>query len=68
MVHTGEENAQIGRVMTLLANNLDDHNDTRISTLTNIMEPVILVFMGLIIGTVAISLVLPMFDLSKISA
>ncbi len=68
MVHTGEENAQIGRVMTLLANNLDDHNDTRISTLTNIMEPVILIFMGLIIGTVAISLVLPMFDLSQISA
>jgi type IV pilus assembly protein PilC len=68
MVHTGEENAQIGRVMTLLANHLDDHNDTQISTLTNIMEPVILVFMGLIIGTVAISLVLPMFDLSRISA
>ena len=68
MVHTGEENAQIGRVMTLLANNLDDRNDTHISTLTNIMEPVILVFMGLIIGTVAISLVLPMFDLSQISA
>lgn len=68
MVHTGEENAQIGRVMMLLANSLDDQNDTKISTLTNIMEPVILVFMGLMIGTVAISLVLPMFDLSQISA
>lgn len=68
MVRTGEDNAQIGRVMTLLANHLDDHNDTRISMLTNIMEPVILIIMGLVIGTVAVSLVLPMFDLSRISA
>ncbi|MCP4708113.1 MAG: type II secretion system F family protein [Planctomycetes bacterium] len=67
MVHTGEENAQVGRIMTLLADHLDDRNETRISTLTSVMEPLILIFMGMIIGTVAISLVLPMFDLSRIS-
>jgi type IV pilus assembly protein PilC len=67
MVHTGEENAQVGRVMTMLADHLDDRNNTQIGTLTSIMEPVILIFMGLIIGLVAISLVLPMFDLSRIS-
>ena len=68
IVHTGEENAQVGRVMTTLADHLDDHNETQINMLTSIMEPVILIFMGAIIGTVAISLVLPMFDLSRISA
>ncbi|MBN1844380.1 MAG: type II secretion system F family protein [Sedimentisphaerales bacterium] len=67
MVHTGEANAQIGRVMTLLADHLDDQNETRIGMLTSIMEPVILIIMGLVIGMVAISLVLPMFDLSRIS-
>ena len=67
MVQTGENNGQIGRVMTMLADYLDDRNDTQISTLTSIMEPVILIFMGLVIGTIAVSLVLPMFDLSKIS-
>ena len=67
MVHTGEENAQVGRIMTLLADHLDDRNETRINTLTSVMEPLILILMGLIIGTVAISLVLPMFDLSRIS-
>jgi len=68
IVHTGEDNAQVGRVMTTLADHLDDHNETQINMLTSIMEPVILIFMGLILGTVAISLVLPMFDLSRISA
>ena len=67
MVHTGEENAQVGRIMTLLADHLDDRNETRIGTLTSVMEPLILILMGMIIGTVAISLVLPMFDLSRIS-
>ncbi|MCP4707102.1 MAG: type II secretion system F family protein, partial [Planctomycetes bacterium] len=67
MVHTGEENAQVGRIMTLLADHLDDRNETQISTLTSVMEPLILILMGLIIGIVAISLVLPMFDLSRIS-
>ncbi|KPK78242.1 MAG: hypothetical protein AMJ79_00075 [Phycisphaerae bacterium SM23_30] len=68
MIHTAEENAQVGRVMTLLADHLDDRNETQIGTLTSIMEPVILIFMGIIIGMVAISLVLPLFDLSRISA
>jgi len=68
MVRTGEENAQLGRVMLLLADHLDDRNETQIGTLTSVLEPLILVFMGAVIGTVAISLVLPMFDLSRISA
>lgn len=68
MVQTGEDNGQVGKVMTLLANYLDDRNDTSISSLTSIMEPVILIVMGLLIGIIAISLVLPMFDLSQISA
>jgi type II secretory pathway component PulF len=67
MVQTGEENGQIGKVMTLLANYLDDRNDTKISTLTSIMEPVILIVMGVLIGGISISLVLPMFDLTKIA-
>ena len=68
IVHTGEENGQIGKVMSMLADHLDDRNDTKVQTLTSVMEPLILVFMGIIIGIVAISLVLPMFDLSQITA
>jgi len=67
MIHTGEENGQVGKIMTMLADYLDDQNETKISTLTSIMEPLILIFMGIVIGTTAISLVLPMFDLSRIS-
>ena len=67
MVHTGEDNGKIGEIMTMLADYLDDRNDTQVSTLTSVLEPLILIFMGMVIGTVAMSLVLPMFDLSKIA-
>ncbi len=67
MVHTGEENGQVGKVMTMLADYLDDRNETQINMLTSIMEPVILIIMGCLIGTMVFSLVLPMFDLSNIS-
>ena len=67
MVRTGEENGNVGKVMLMLADYLDDNNDTKVGMLTSIMEPVILIFMGLIVGVVAVSLVLPMFDLSRIS-
>jgi len=67
MVQTGEDNGQVGKVMTLLADYLDDRNETLIASLTSVMEPVILIFMGMIIGVIVISLVLPMFDLSQIS-
>jgi len=67
MIHTGEQNGQVGKIMTMLADYLDDQNETKISTLTSIMEPLILIVMGMVVGTIAISLVLPMFDLSRIS-
>jgi len=67
MVHTGEANGQVSKVMSMLADYLDDDNETKIGMLMSTMEPVILIVMGLVVGTLAISLVLPMFDLSRIS-
>jgi type IV pilus assembly protein PilC len=68
MIHTGEKNGQTGKVLAMLADYYDDRNETKIGTLTSIMEPIILIVMGFVIGSVAISLVLPLFDLSRISA
>jgi len=67
VVHTAENNGQIGAVLTMLADHLDDQNETKVGALTSLLEPLILVLMGLVIGTVVISLVLPMFDLSRIA-
>ena len=67
MIHTGEENGRVAQVLALLADHLDDKNETKVATLTSIMEPLILILLGIVVATVALSLVLPMFDLSRIT-
>ena len=36
-------------------------------SLTSIIEPVILVVMGLLVGTIAVSMFLPLFDLTSMT-
>ena len=67
MIHTGEENGRVAQVLSLLADHLDDKNETTVATLTSVMEPLILILLGMVVATVALSLVLPMFDLSRIT-
>ncbi len=62
-MRSGEESGQIGPLLLSLADVLDEENDVVVRTLTNIIEPVILVILGVVIGFVAISLFMPVFDL-----
>lgn len=62
-MRSGEETGQIGPLLLSLAEVLDEENDVVVKTLTNVLEPIILVFLGILIGFVAISLFMPVFDL-----
>ncbi len=46
---------------------LDDENDIILRSLTSILEPVILVLMGILVGVVAVSLFMPLFDLTAMT-
>jgi type II secretory pathway component PulF len=61
---SGERNGQMAPVLTSLASYLDEDNEVLIKTLTGLMEPIILIVLGLIVGMVAISMFLPLFDLT----
>lgn len=62
-MRSGEETGQIGPLLLSLADVMDEENDVVVKSLTNILEPIILVFLGILIGFVAISLFMPVFDL-----
>lgn len=66
-VRSGEQSGQVGSLLVDIADFLDDENQTAIRSLTNILEPVILIVLGLIIGFVAVSLFLPLFDLTAMT-
>ena len=63
-MRSGEKSGQLGPLLGSLADFLDDENDIVLRSLTSIIEPVILVFMGLLVGVVAVSLFMPLFDLT----
>ncbi len=63
-VRTGEGTGQLGASLTYVADVLDEDNGELINTVTKLMEPMILIVMGVVVGTVSLSLFTPMFDMA----
>ncbi|MCA9288032.1 MAG: type II secretion system F family protein [Phycisphaerales bacterium] len=63
-VRTGESTGRLGEVLTNVAEFMDRENETIVRSLTSIIEPMILLVMGVLMGGVAISMFLPLFDLA----
>lgn len=64
-IATGEQSGQLGDSLLFLAGYMEDENNQSVATLTRLIEPIILVFMGVTVGVVAVSLFLPLFDLTS---
>ena len=64
-LRTGEESGNLGGAMTYCADLLDETNAELINTVTRLIEPAILIVMGVLVGGVAISLFIPLFDLTS---
>lgn len=65
VIRTGERSGQLGVVLTNIASFKDQENETIVRSLTSLLEPIILLFMGGIVALVAISMFLPLFDLAS---
>jgi type IV pilus assembly protein PilC len=63
-VATGEASGNLGGAVSFVADVLDNENEEIINALTKLLEPMILILMGGVIGTVAVSLFLPLFDIT----
>ncbi|GMV98268.1 MAG: type II secretion system F family protein [Phycisphaerae bacterium] len=66
-VVTGEESGKLADALLFVAACLEEENTEMLGSLSKIIEPLLLSVMGLIVGTVAISLFMPMFDLATIA-
>ncbi len=66
-IHNGEQSGQVGSLLLNIADFLDEENEVVVRSLTSILEPVILVLMGLLVGGVAMGLFTPLFDLTAIT-
>lgn len=62
-VRSGERSGQLAPVLTAIAEHMDEDNEVAMKTLTGLIEPAILLVLGLVVGSVAVGMMLPLFDL-----
>ena len=64
-VPRGEETGTLGRVMGRVADFYDRDLTKQLNQLAKMAEPVMLLIMGVLVGTIVSSLILPIFKLSR---
>jgi type IV pilus assembly protein PilC len=64
MIEVGESSGALAPMLTSVAEFYEEEVSLRLSMLVSIIEPVLLIFMGLFVASILISLYLPVFSLS----
>ncbi len=64
-IHTGEDSGQLGGAMIYCADMADEDNEELITVVMRLVEPLILVLMGFVVGAVAMALFIPLFDITS---
>ena len=65
LLAVGEETGQIGQVLIKLSDFYENEVDISVSKLSSIIEPVVILIMGLLVGLIAASVMLPIIQLSQ---
>jgi len=65
MVSVGETTGTLDEMLTKLADFYDDEVDTAVSSLLSVLEPIMLIFVGGLVGGLIISMYLPIFNLMQ---
>ncbi|KDM92726.1 type II secretion system F family protein [Photobacterium galatheae] len=66
MVMVGEETGQLDNLLLRLADQNDNALSHQLKTLTTLTEPVLILFIGVLVGTLLLAMYLPVFDLMKV--
>lgn len=63
MVQVGEETGELPEMLTKIADNYDDEVDNAVAGLTSVIEPLLIVFLAVVVGTIVIALFLPLISI-----
>ncbi len=66
MISIGEETGALDSMLNKVADFYEDEVDTTIKSLTSILEPIMMIFVGGMVGLIVISMYLPMFSMMNL--
>lgn len=66
MMQAGEKTGKVDEMMDSIADFYDDEVDTMLAGLTSLLEPLLMVFLGVIIGGIVLCMFLPIFKMGEV--
>ena len=66
MVKIGEETGELDHMLSKIADFYEDEVDTAVAALTSIIEPIMMIGVGAMVGLIVISMYMPMFKMLKL--
>jgi type IV pilus assembly protein PilC len=66
MITAGEQTGKIDNMLERISDFLDEEIDTTLSGLTSLIEPLLIVFLGVVVGGMVICMFLPIFKMADI--
>jgi type IV pilus assembly protein PilC len=68
MISVGEETGALDIMLAKIADFYDQEVDTAVKGLTSLIEPIVIVVMGVVIGTIVVAMFMPMFGLGELAS
>ena len=66
MISVGESTGSLDQMLSKVADFYDDEVDNTVQNLTVLLEPILMVFLGTVIGFIVVALYLPIFKLGSV--
>jgi type IV pilus assembly protein PilC len=67
MTKAGERTGNVDGMMVKVADFYDAEIETLVAALTSLMEPLLICFLGIVIGGIVMAMFLPIFELSSVA-
>ena len=66
MISVGEETGELEKMLTKISDFYEEQVEAAVAGLTSIIEPVIIVFLGVVVGGIVLSMYLPIFKITEL--
>jgi general secretion pathway protein F len=66
MIAIGEASGELEKMLLKVADAYEMEVETRIESLTALLQPVIILAMGLVVGFIVVSILLPIFEMNQL--
>lgn len=67
MIAIGEKTGELPEMLKNVASTYEEQVNTAVESMTGLLEPAMIVFMGITVGTIVVSIVMPLMDMSNLN-